>query len=801
MDLQVRKAVVLGAGVMGSQIAAYLANVGISSFLLDIVPTSLTAAEEQRGLSLDHPAVRNRLARQGKQGAMQARPAPFYNLEMAALISVGNLEDHLAVLAAADWVIEAVTEHLDTKRQLYQAITPYLNDSAILSSNTSGLPITALSDALPEALQRRFLATHFFNPPRYVKLLEIIAARRTDTAIVQGMADFCRSRLGKGVVLAKDTPNFIANRLGVYGLLACLQLMQSEGYTVSEVDAITGRAMGRPASATFRTADMAGLDTLLYVVTNGLAALPDDPIQTMVPDPAFVPAMVARGWLGNKTGQGFYKQVRPNGSSEFYEIDPQTLNYKPQQRLQAPSLLQARQIDDVAKRLATLAFADDRAGRFAWKILSTTLCYAARLVPDVTDNLADIDRAMRWGFNWELGPFETWDALGLAAVANKMEQDGYALPPLVQQVLSSHHASFYRDDNGTRYVFDLRRGRHIAERPVPRTLSLGPLKGRQQVIRSNPGATLIDLGDGVAGLEFHSKMNAIDGDTVAMMQSAIAEVEKNFAGLVIGNEAEHFSAGANLALILLEAQSEEWDIIEQMVRTFQDTNQALTYMNKPVVAAAAGMTLAGGCEICLAADHIDAAAETYMGLVEVGVGLIPAGGGCKALLQRYGEGLPKQVAMDIFPLLQRVFETIGLSKVSSSAIEARQMGFLRRSDRIIVARDALLYEAKQRVLEIAAPGYIPPQPATLGVVGRAGYGNFLAGLYNMEIARQISAYDRHIGRKLAYVLCGGDVPGDSCVTEQHVLDLEREAFLSLCGEPRTQERMRHMLERGKPLRN
>ncbi|MCZ6874154.1 MAG: 3-hydroxyacyl-CoA dehydrogenase family protein, partial [bacterium] len=633
------------------------------------------------------------------------------------------------------------------------------------------------------------------------KLLEVIPSRHTDAAVLQSMAHFCRTRLGKGVVLANDTANFIANRLGVYGFLVSLKMMQSEGYTVSEVDAITGQAMGRPASATFRTADIAGLDTLLYVVANGLAALPDDPIQAIGLDPALLPAMVERGWLGNKTGQGFYKQVHTDSGREFYQIDLQTLDYEPQQRLRAPSLQQARQIDKVEKRIATVVFADDRAGRFAWKILSATLHYAALLVPQVTDNLASIDQAMRWGFNWQRGPFETWDALGLEAVANKMEQDGQTLPPLVQQVLSSDYPSFYHDDNGTRQVFDLRRCRHIEEHPAPRSLSLGPLKGRQQVIRSNPGASLIDLGDGVACLEFHSKMNVIGGDTVAMMQTAVEEVEQNFVGLVIGNEAEHFSAGANLAMILLEAQSEEWDLVEQMVRTFQAINQALTYMSKPVVVAAAGMTLAGGCEICLAADHINAAAETYMGLVEVGVGLVPAGGGCKALLQRYGEGLADSVPMDIFPLVQRVFETIALAKVSTSAAEARQAGFLRQSDRIIVSRDALLYEAKQSVLEIATQGYIPPQPTMLRVVGRSGYGNFLAALYNMETARQISAYDHHIGRKLAYVLCGGDVPGGSRVTEQHMLDLEREAFLSLCGEPSTQERMRHMLERGKPLRN
>jgi len=802
MDQPVRKAVVLGAGVMGSQIAAHLANVGIPSFLLDIVPTALTPQEEQRGLTLEHATVRNRLAQLGKQGALHVRPAPFYIADAAALVTPGNLDDHLTKLSEADWVIEAVTEKLEIKRSLYQTIAPHLNDTAVLSSNTSGLSITALSDTLPDALQHRFLGTHFFNPPRYVKLLELIPGPQTNPDVVQRMIRVCRDALGKGVVLAKDTPNFIANRLGVYGILSCLRILQTDGYTISDVDAITGSAMGRPSSATFRTADLVGLDTLMHVVTNGLASLPNDPIQDVAPDPAFVPAMVEKGWLGNKTGQGFYKQVQTETGREFYEIDPQTLEYRPQQRLQAASLQQARQIDDVKKRIAALVFADDRAGQFAWKALSATLSYTAHIVPEVTDNIVNVDHAMRWGFNWELGPFETWDALGVEHVANKMEAEGRRLPPLVQAVLQqSGQPMFYRYDNGARQVFDLGQNRHVPEAPESHTLRLAPLKAREQVVRSNPGASVIDLGDGVACLEFHSKMNVIGGDTVAMMQIAIEEVERNFAGLVIGNEAENFSAGANLALILLEIQSEEWDLVDQMVRAFQNVNQALTYLSKPVVAATAGMTLAGGCEICLAADRIQAAAETYMGLVEVGVGLIPAGGGCKALLQRYGETLPADVPMEFFPLVQRVFETIGLAKVSTSAAEARQMGFLRPRDRISLYRDGLLHDAKQTVLEMAAHGYTPPQPSMLRVVGRSGYGNFLAGLYNMETARQISSYDRQIGRKLAYVLSGGDVPDGSRVSEQHLLDLEREAFLSLCGEPKTQERMLHMLQRGRALRN
>jgi 3-hydroxyacyl-CoA dehydrogenase len=801
MEHRIRKAAVLGAGVMGSQIAAQLANAGLPSVLLDIVPTALTPQEQERRLTLESPAVRNRLAQQGKQGALQARPAAFHTLAAASLITPGNLQDHLHRLAEADWVIEAVTEQLDIKRHVYQTIAPYLSASAVLSSNTSGLSITALSTGLPDALQKRFLGTHFFNPPRYVKLLEIIPGPQTDPEVLQCMADFCRYGLGKGVVQAKDTPNFIANRLGIYAILCCLKVMQDDGYTVSEVDAITGPALGRPASATFRTADLVGLDTLLHVINTGLTALPDDAIQQVAPDPAVLPAMVARGWLGNKSGQGFYKQVRTETGREFYEINLQSLDYQPPQRLRTPSLQQARQVEDVSKRVRDLAYAEDRAGHFAWKVLSATLLYAANLVPEVADTIVSIDKAMQWGFGWTLGPFETWDALGVPRAAQKIASQGQSLPPNVEAVLHTDHQTFYRQENGTRRYFDLGQSGYVDIPHDPRIIQLTPLKTRQRLIRSNPGASLIDLGDGVACLEFHSKMNAIGGDTVAMLQATLEEVERHFVGLVIGNEAEHFSAGANLALILLEAQNEEWDTIAQMVHAFQQANLALKYLDKPVVAAPAGMTLAGGCEICLAADRINAAAETYMGLVEVGVGLIPAGGGCKELLLRHQEGMPEDVSIELFPLVQRVFQTIGLAKVSGSAAEARQLGFLRRSDCITAYREALLSDAKQTALELAASAYLPPQPSMLRVVGRSGYGNFLAGLYNMETARQISSYDRHIGRKLAYVLAGGDVADGSKVSEQYLLDLEREAFLSLCGEPKTQERMRHMLERGQPLRN
>ena len=801
MEHRIRKAAVLGAGVMGAQIAAHLANVGIPSWLLDIVPTTVTAEEKQRGLTLDRLEVRNRFARLGIQLLQQRQPEALYAKADINRITPGNIHDHLPMLSEVDWVIEAVTEQYEAKQQLYQAVVPHLKAEVILSSNTSGLSITTLSTALPQALQRRFLGTHFFNPPRYLKLLEVIPTVHTDTTVLEAMCTFGRRVLGKGVVQAKDTPNFIANRIGVYAMLCCMKVMVEEGYSISEVDTITGPALGRPRSATFRTADLVGLDTLLHVATNTVAALPTDPIRHVIPEPNFLETMVARGWLGNKAGQGFYKQVRTEKGREFYEMNYHTLEYQPQRPLRTPSLQQVRGVEDVRQRVKMLAYADDRAGQFAWKVLRETLLYAAARLPEIADDIVQVDNAMKWGLNWALGPFETWDALGVQTAVQKMVQEGCDIPPLVQTLLQAGHTAFYETRQGTQRYFDMHPQAYQEVPQDPQHLCLRVLKGQQRVVHTNAGASLIDLGEGVACLEFHAKMNAIGGDIVDMLLRTGEVIPQDFVGLVIGNDAENFSAGANLALLLLEAQNENWGTIEQMVRMFQQANLTLKYLPVPVVAAPAGMTLAGGCEICLATDQICTAAETYMGLVEVGVGLIPAGGGCKELLWRGQEGLPEDVQLDLFPLVQRVFQTIGQAKVSTSAAEARHAGFLRPQDRISVNRDYLLYDARQLVLEIVSRGYTPPSSPRIRVVGRSGYGNLLAALYNMHMARFISEYDRHIGQKLAYVLSGGDVPEGSRVSEQHLMDLECEAFLSLCGDQKTQARMYHMLETGQPLRN
>jgi 3-hydroxyacyl-CoA dehydrogenase len=801
MEHRIRKAAVLGAGVMGAQLAAHLANVGIPSLLLDIVPTTLTADEQRRGLTLESVDVRNRFARLAIELLQQRQPEALYTKTDIVRITPGNIHDHLPLLSEVDWVIEAVTEQYEAKRQLYQAIVPHLKADVILSSNTSGLSITTLSTALPQALQSCFLGTHFFNPPRYLKLLEVIPTVHTDAAILEAMCAFGSRRLGKGVVTAKDTPNFIANRIGIYAMLCCMKVMVEEGYAIGEVDTITGPALGRPRSATFRTADLVGLDTLWHIATNTVAALPTDPIAQVIPAAHFLETMVARGWLGNKTGQGFYKQIRTERGREFYELNYQTLEYQPQRPLRTPSLQQVREVEDVRQRVKMLAYADDRAGRFAWKVLREVLLYAAACLPEIADNVLQVDNAMKWGFNWALGPFETWDTLGVQTAVQKMAQEGRDIPPLVQTLLQAGHTAFYETLQGTQRYFDLHQNAYQEVPQDSQHVCLQVLKGRQRVVHTNAGASLIDLGQGVACLEFHTKMNAIGGDIIEMLLRAGEVVTQDFVGLVIGNDAEHFSAGANLALILLEAQNENWDAIEQTVRMFQHANLTLKYLQVPVVAAPAGMALAGGCEVCLATDQICAAAETYMGLVEVGVGLIPAGGGCKELLWRGQEGLPEDIQLDLFPLVQRAFQTIGQAKVSTSAAQARQAGFLRPQDRISVNRDYVLYEARQLVSEIVARGYTPPLPPRIRVVGRSGYGNLLAALYNMHTARFITEYDRHIGQKLAYVLSGGDVPEGSRVSEQHLMDLEREAFLSLCGDSRTQARMYHMLETGQPLHN
>jgi 3-hydroxyacyl-CoA dehydrogenase len=801
MNWKIKKAAVLGAGAMGSAIAAHLANVGIPSFLLDIVPPELTEAEKKKGLTVQSPEVRNRFAIMGKKRVQESSPASLYWKEDANLITIGNFEDHLSWVSQADWIIEAVLEDLNIKRELFKKLISFIKEGTVISSNTSGISINKMCEEFSKGLDERFLGTHFFNPPRYMKLLEIIPAKSTSKALVEKMADVGEKILGKGVVFAKDTPNFIANRIGAFSSAVTIRTMLEDGYRIEEVDQITGPAMGRPKLGTFRLADLVGLDVVALVGKNLLENLPEKEREYFAPAP-FIQQMIKNQWLGQKTKQGFYKKVKQEGKEETLVFDYEKIDYRPQQKVNLPSVEMGKNIDDVRERIKTLVFSPDRGGQFAWKILKKIFLYSAAKIPEIADDAVNIDRGMKWGYNWELGPFEQWDAIGLKSSVKKMEKEGESIPPLVEQLLKKGYSSFYERRDGQTLFFDLGTGQYQEIKEKVEIILLPSLKERNKTVLSNPGASLIDLGDGVACLEFHSKMNTIGADTIQMIRDALKEVGEKFEGLVIGNQAENFSAGANLMLILFEIQDENWDDIELSVKAFQDALMAIKYFEKPVVAAPFALTLAGGCEVCLSSAAVRAAAETYMGLVEVGVGLIPAGGGAKEMLLRCTEGVPPEVDADLFPFIRRAFETVAMGKVATSAKEAQRFGFMRSTDRITINRDFLIHDAKRTVLDMVRENYRPPQPRkNIKVVGEKGLALLQMGLFYMREGGYISQYDEHVGRKLAYIFSGGNLPDGSEVTEQYLLDLEREAFVSLCGEQKTQERIEYMLKTGRPLRN
>ncbi|MEW6660872.1 MAG: 3-hydroxyacyl-CoA dehydrogenase NAD-binding domain-containing protein [Bacillota bacterium] len=807
MTRQIRKAMVLGSGVMGGAIAAHLANVGIPVYLLDIVPKELTPEQARKGLSLDSPEFRNSVAVSGKERAMQAKPAAFYVPENAQLVTVGNFEDHLHLANEVDWVIEAVIEQLDLKRALLQRLDAHRRPGTIVTSNTSGISINAMAQGLSDDFRGHFAGTHFFNPPRYMRLLEIIPGKDTLPEVVDFLVDFGRRVLGKGVVVAKDTPNFIANRIGVYAMLAAIKAMQEDGLTVEQVDAITGPVMGRPKSACYRTADLVGLDTLLHVAKTVHNQVDDPAEKEAFRPPEFLVQMVSNRWLGDKSGQGFYKKVKTGGAKEILALDYNTMEYRPQVKAKFSSLEAAKNVEDLPKRLQGLVGAQDAAGKYAWKLLKRTLLYAAEKVQEIAEDLPSVDRAMRWGFNWELGPFETWDAIGLEPSVERMRQEGEAIPPWIEGMLEAGCNSFYQKSAALINCYDFKAH---AYRPVPETpgvIFLPALKAQNRVVRQNPGASLVDLGDGVACLEFHSKMNAIGGDILEMIFTSVQEVEKNFQALVLGNHGKNFSVGANLVLVLFEAQEENWDELDYMVRQFQGAAMALKYCAKPVVAAPFQMALGGGCEMVLAAHLVQACAETYLGLVEVGVGLLPAGGGCKEMVLRAMERIPIQpgsqvpLNVDPQPFIARAFENIAMAKVSTSARDAQRLGYLRATDRITVNPERVLFEAKATALEMAAKGFYPPRPAQVPVLGTQGYAGLDLMIFTLLEGGFISEYDAHLARKIARVLTGGELSKGTLVSEQYLLDLERENFLSLLGEPKTQARIQHMLATGKPLRN
>jgi 3-hydroxyacyl-CoA dehydrogenase len=800
MPYQIRKAAVLGAGVMGAAIAAHLANVGIPSLLLDIVPP-------------DVGKDRDKVARTGLEKAINARPAAFYSKKDARLVTVGNVEDDLGELANVDWIIEAVVERLDIKHSLYTKVEQVLTPATIITSNTSGLPAHMLTEGRSEAFRRNFLITHFFNPVRYMRLLELVPDVDTVPALMQFMQEFSTEVLGKGVVVCKDTPNFIANRIGVYTSLSTLYRALNEGYTVGEVDTILGPSMGRPRSAIFRTGDLSGLDTLAHVAGNLYENAPGDEQREIFRIPEVVQEMIRRGWLGEKSGQGFYKRVKSaDGESTILELNLKTLEYEPQQKVRFPSLGAARNIDDPVQRVLTVLEADDRAGKLARETTADSLIYAANRAPEIADSIVAVDEAIRWGFNYDMGSFETWDVLlQHPDILQKVLQEGtgtQALPELVQRVKSQGQGTFYIGTPGQRQFFDFHTNTYKPVHTPKGAISLAAAKASNKVIRDNGSASLIDLGDGVACLEFHTKMNTIDEGIIEMMRYSVEEGQKQFRAVIISNEAADFSAGANVMLVLMGAKSGEWKRLEAGLNGIQQAHQLLKYSPIPIIAAPSGRALGGGCEIIMHANHVRAHAESYLGLVEVGVGLIPAGGGCKELLVRLGATEENQKARKTggpFTPSRRAFETIAFATVSTSAAEARELRFLRKSDTITVNRGLLLRDAKADAIHLAeareAGKWQPAQPPMLLLPGPGARLVLEQQIENLLLTGKASEHDAVIGRHLARVVTGGECSPVTPVTEQHVLDLEREAFLSLAGMEKSQDRMQAILMTGKLLRN
>ncbi|MHB1020995.1 MAG: 3-hydroxyacyl-CoA dehydrogenase/enoyl-CoA hydratase family protein [Acidobacteriaceae bacterium] len=808
---QIRKVAVLGAGTMGSRIAAHITNAGVPVVLLDIVPPDAPAGDK---------AARNRIVAGALEALKKAKPAAFFDPSLARLVSIGNFEDDMQMIGDCDWIIEVVAENLEIKRALLQKVNAFRRSDAIVTTNTSGLPVSKIAAEMPEDFRRHWFGTHFFNPPRYMRLLEIIPTPETDKELIATVAHFGDQRLGKAIVSAKDTPNFIANRIGTFSMLNAIRIMMAQGLSIEDVDALTGTVLGWPKTGTFRLGDMVGIDVLGHVAMNfaaQAAAIGDERAEVVLPE--FVQKMLANKWLGDKTKQGFYKKEGKDaeGRDLRFSLDWKTLEYKPAGRPKFPALEMAKNIESTAERIRTLALADpkkDKAAAFHWPLLTELWTYAANRIPEISDDVVEIDRAMKTGFNWELGPFEMWDAVGVAETVARMKAAGEPVAANAEKLLAAGHTSWYKDDASVpsgRVFFDVLTGEYRPVEVPDGVSSVAVIKKAHGVVKKNPGASLVDLGDGVGCIEFHSKMNALGGDIVSFVTQTLkanSEALNQFEAFVITGDSTNFSVGANLMQLLLMMQEEEWDEVEMAIRAFQNMTQAIKFCPRPVVAAPFGMCLGGGTEISLHAAALQPHAELYMGLVETGVGLIPGGGGCKEMTLRAIEAATsirpdgRGESVELMEAIKKAFETIAMAKVSTSVNEARGLGFLRPSDNTTMNRERLLTDARLRARELADAGYAAPLMRTdVPAPGENVLATLKLGVYTMRQGEYISDHDVKVANKVAHVLCGGNVTPGVPVSEQYLLDLEREAFLSLCAEKKTQERIAFTLKTGKPLRN
>src|SRR5437763_8741490 len=811
MPISINKVAVLGAGTMGARIAAHLANAGVQCVLLDVVPPDASPAPSGDGGTAN---ARNRIVNAGLEAAKKSKPASFFELALSRYIKTGNFDDDLKLLSDADWIIAAVAENLEIKRTLLKKVEAVRKAGSIVTTNTSGLPVASIADGFSEDLRKHWFGTHFFNPPRYMRLLEIIPTPHSDATAIAAISHFCDLHLGKGIVVAKDTPNFIANRIGTFSVLNVMRVMQEMDLSIEEVDALTGSAVGWPRSATFRTIDLVGLDILGHVVGNMTKNVKDERSDLRLPD--FFKQMLERKWLGDKTKQGFYKKVKTAEGEDRLVLDWKTLDYRPRQKAKIQALDMAKNVDAVPERLRMLLNGDprDKATQFYWTTLSDLWTYAANRIPATSDSVAEVDRAMRLGFNWELGPFELWDAAGVEETVGRTKKEGKPVPANVERLLASGGKSWYRDEaaglSGREY-FDLSAGTYKPVEVAEGISSVQILKKSNGVVKKNSGASLIDLGDGVGCIEFHSKMNSLGADIVQFVTQTLkpgSPALGQFDAFVITNDAPNFSVGANIMLLLMASQEEEGDDVDLAIRAFQGMTQTIKFCSKPVVSAPFGMCLGGGTEICLHSALRQPHAELYMGLVEVGVGLLPGGGGCKEMVVRAADTAAsirpdgRGESVEFMEAMKKSFETIAMGKVSTSAYDARGYGFLSDGDRIIMNRERLLGDAKQTALELAREGYSAPVPRSdIPAPGESILATLKLGIHLMRQGEFISDHEVKIGTKVAEVLCGGNVTPGTPISEQYLLDLERENFKSLCGEKKTQERIQYTLKTGKTLRN